>query len=160
MVLKDKSKDPKQRERLPRIVVASENMSKSLEVCSVSKTSNGLVLESIHKNYCSLGVILDGSSVVKIPCLYKVPPNGDMTTLNILILYEIKPEVTPVLTSFSPFGSVIYRVVKVSIKIPLLSSLRLEHSCLKKLSTQRTVNLLKVQNLTKVKFFLKLLLYY
>ena len=150
MVLKDKSKVPKQRERVSKIVIASENMSKCLEIRSPPSSGNELLLESIQKNYCPLRVVLDGSSVVRIPCLYKVSPIGDLTTLNILILYEIKSEENDPPPSFSPFGSVIYRVIKISIKIPLLSSLRLELSCLKKLSSKKTVNLLRVQNLTKV----------
>ena len=151
MILSDKSRDPQQRQRISKIVFASEHMNKSLEICStVPPISTGeIVLEPSRKNYCPFRVAFDGSSSIRIPCVYKVPAEGDVTTLNILILYEIKHE-DGVKPQFSAFGSVLYRVIKISIKIPLLPSIRVEHSLLRKCDIQTAINLLKVQNLAKV----------
>ncbi|CAG7661317.1 unnamed protein product [Allacma fusca] len=150
LVLTDKTSDTTQKLRVSRVVLASENMNSCLEIRpSVASGSTGdLVLESVQKNYCPFAVTFDGSSSIRIPCLYKVPPLGDVATLNMLILYEIKPEnEDPVV--FSAFGTVIYRVIKISIKIPLLTSLRFDHSFLKKADILTAINLLRIQNLSK-----------
>lgn len=144
LVLSDMSPDTGQTDRITDFVVAMEKMKDHLEI---QDTSSSLQINSTKDNYCRFTSSFD-LSTCRIPCLLKTPSSGDSVTLKLLVLYN-----------FNSLDStrVNHRVIKITVKIPLLNCLKLEYTTLKLLNASSYVGLLRSHNLTPVRkiFILK-----
>jgi hypothetical protein len=155
LILRDKSKDPFERRRVHRVIVASDGMKDFLEVSSSSDYS----IEDPTRNYTAMKLNAEDSALtVKIPCVFKALQTGDTAKLKILIVYQVHKRADDhhhSLSSTPPSSSKlewepVHRVIKVSIKVPLQPCLRLEYSFLKSLDSVRYLGLLKIHNLVPV----------
>ncbi len=141
LVLSDKSTNNEQKSRITDFVIAMENMTEYLEIQS---NSSSLQIASTKDNYCRFIAVFDSDSKCRIPCIFKSPPTGDSFIIKLLVLYNFKS---------LDNTRINHRVIKLSVKVPLLNCLKLEYSTLKLLNATSYVGLVKIHNLTPVIIF-------
>lgn len=149
IILEEKSNFNTADMSLSKLVIGAENMDETLQILSSESVSSGssFQVESTGKKFTQL-FCKGYNPKMSIPCIYKAPQSGDTAVLEMLVLYEIVTRSQQSTESEKRK----HRVTRVSLQIPLSPAVHVEYSSLKMLDCFTYLGLLRLYNLTVVRF--------